>query len=332
MVKDVKVTINLLKPVGTMGFGYPLILAPNHASEVAYKECASLEEVVKAGFAETTSVYKAAYLMFLQNNCPKKIAVCATTKSAVEALPALIGKEWRQLIVVGETDDKWATAIPAYIETTDKLYFATQGTLPESATYKDYERTVAFVSTQDSEYKLIAAAALVGATAGYVAGAITYKNIILKGIPAEVMTAVELETLHKNGAITAVEKAGDLVTSEGITGSGEYIDLVDSKDWIVQQIEYQTQKTLNKMEKVPYDNTGIAILESIALNVLKTAYNNGMIADNEDGTPAYALDYALRSESSDSDVATRKYVGGKFSFVLKGAIHNVEINGEISVA
>lgn len=331
MVKDVKVTIDLVKPIGNLGFGFPLILAPNSASAVEYTVCTSIEDVKKAGFDEKTDVYKAAYLMFLQDNCPTKIAVCATTEGAVAALPALISKEWRQLIVVNAADDEWATEIPAYIETTGKLYFATQATLPETAKYKEYDKTVAFVYRAEDDYSKVAAAALVGATAGYEAGAITYKNIVIRGLKAEAMSATELETLHTNGAITVVEKAGDIVTSEGIVGSGEYIDIIDSKDWVVQNIEYQTQKTLNKMQKVPYDNNGIAILESVALNVLKTAYNNGMIATTDDGNPAYAVNYALKENSTDADIAARKYVNGQFSFVLAGAIHYVEINGEISV-
>ena len=332
MVKDVKVTIDLLKPIGKVGFGYPLILAPNSEKAVAYTECTSVADVKKAGFDEKTGVYKAAYLMFLQNNCPTKIAVCATTDSAVEALPALITKDWRQLIVVSETDDAWATDIPAYIETTNKMYFATQATTPTEAKYKDYERTVAFVYTGTDDYSRVAAAALVGATAGYEAGAITYKNIVIRGLTAEIMSATELEALHEKGAITIVEKAGDIVTTEGIVGSGEYIDIIDSKDWVVQNIEYQTQKTLNNMAKVPYDNNGIAILESVALNVLKTAYNNGMIGTNDDGSPAYAVNYALKENSADENIAARRYINGQFSFVLAGAIHYVEINGEISVA
>lgn len=328
---DVKVNIDLLKPVGTLGFGFPLILAKVSEKPVAYTECTSLDEVVKAGFDDKSDVYKAANLMLMQNNAPSKIAVCSVTDDITTALPTLIGKEWRQLIVIGYETGFDAT-ISTYIETTDKMYFVTETNAPTSEkNYKAFDKTVCFVYKSE-DYGVLAVAALVGATAGYTAGQITYKNIVLKGLTAQTYTSAELTTLHENGAITVLEKAGDNVTSEGIVGSGEYIDIIDSKDWIVQQITYQTQKTLNNMAKVPYDNNGIGVLESVAVNVLKTAYNNGMIATAEDGSPAYTVNYALVSECSASDVVARKYIGGKFAFTLAGAIHTVEINGEISIA
>lgn len=335
MALDVRVNISLLKPIGNAGFGYPLILAAqigDAESPVAYTECTSLDEVEKAGFAQGTDVYRAANLLLMQDKAPNKIAVCSTKSTAIAELPNLVGKEWRQLIVIDSSIVDYATEISDYIETTDKLYFATVATAPtEAKNFSDYDRTVGFVYASD-DYGKLAVSAVVGATAGYVAGAITYKNMIIKGLTAQTFSTTELAAMHQYGGFTVVEKVGDIVTSEGIVGSGEYIDIMDSTDWIVQQLKYQTQKTMHKMPKVPFDNNGIGILEGIALNVLRTAYNNGMIADNEDGTPAYAINYALKSECEAEDIVARRYIGGKFSFVLKGAIHNVEINGEISVA
>ena len=33
---------------------------------------------------------------------------------------------------------------------------------------------------------------------------------------------------------------------------GEYIDIIDSKDYIISNLEYQTQKTLNTMKKINF--------------------------------------------------------------------------------
>lgn len=334
MALDVKVTIDLLKPIGSIGFGYPLILASNigEGAAVEYTECASLADVTTAGFASGTDVYKAANLIFMQNHAPTKIAVCSCAGEATAALPAIIDKGWRQLIVVGSSVTDFDDKISEYIETTDKIYFANVATAPTSSkNFKKYDRTVCFVYAGE-DYSKLGVAAVVGATAGYNAGEITYKNMVIKGLTAQTITDTDLAAMHTNGGFTVVSKAGDIVTSEGITGSGEYIDVIDSKDWIIQQLTYDTQKTLNKLGKVPYDNNGIAILESVAVNVMRTAYNNGMIATNDDGTPAYAVNYALVADCSAADIAARKYVGGKFAFTLSGAIHNVEINGEITVA
>ena len=64
---------------------------------------------------------------------------------------------------------------------------------------------------------------------------------------------------------------------------------------------------------------------------MKDAYNKGMIATNEDGSAAYTVDYAMRENTEPADRAARKYLGGQFSFALAGAIHEVEITGEIII-
>jgi hypothetical protein len=93
---------------------------------------------------------------------------------------------------------------------------------------------------------------------------------------------------------------------------------------------YKTQKVLNNAAKVPYDNNGIAMLESVAVDVLQGAFNDGMIATKEDGSPDYTVSYALREDTSEVDRAARQYIGGTFTFALAGAIHRVEITGTIT--
>lgn len=317
---DVKVKIDLTKPAGKLSFGYPLVLSIGTAKD--YVECASLAEVVTAGFEATTNVYKAAALMFGQNNPPAKIAVCGLAEAA--GISTILEKPWRQLVVVDAEDiSAIATAIAA---TPDKVLFATVADATKGKALTKSDKVVGFVHTD-----ALASAALVGEAAGREIGSFTYKNLILNGIEPMDYTDAEIQAIHEANCITFVTKAGDNVTTEGIATSGEYIDIVDCQDYVIQQLEYQTQKTLNNMGKIPYDNNGIAILESVAVNVMRDAYNKGMIATNEDGTPAYSVNYLKREETDPADRAERKYLGGQFRFTLAGAIHTVEVTGEILI-
>lgn len=329
MANDVKVVIELTKASPRAGFGVPLILATSQSKAVAYTEVGSLTEVVTAGFAETTDVYKAAQLIFMQGNAPTKIAVCAGTGDAAATLPTILGEGWRQLIVVGDDD---VAEVAAYIESCGKkaLYFAHVN--PETDTeaitaIKDKKRTVAIA--YESSDVTCPEAALVGATAGMDAGSITYKNVVLKGVTAQTYTDAEVEALHKKFVITILRKAGSVVTSEGITGSGEYIDIVDAEDYIIEQIEYQCQDLMNRVPKLPYDNRGIASLEGVVLSVLMDAANNGMIAQNEDGSYMYTVTFGSRSDCAASDISSRQYMEGQFEFTLAGAIHTARITGSI---
>ena len=324
---DVKVVIKLSSAAGEAGLGIPLILATKQGSAVPYTECHSLDEVAKL-FQNSTDVYKAANLIFMQETPPEKIAVCGSTDTALDAIKAIKDKDWRQLIIVDLESDTEATVknISDYIETTDKLYFTSASSKDGMPSLTDVDRTVIFVCGGDTPE-----AALVGATASKAAGSFTYKNQILKGLTPMNLTDTEIDAIHTAGGITFVTKAGDNVTSEGKAVSGEYIDIVDSKDYIIKNITYRTQKLLNGADKIPYDNTGIAQLENVCVDVLQDAYNNGMIAVDDDGAPDYSVDYAPRSETSAGDRAERNYKLGKFSFALAGAIHTATINGEIEV-
>lgn len=333
MANDVKVVIELLKAAPRAGFGYPLIFAGKQMTEVAYKEVGSLEEVVSAGFAAETDVYKAAQLLFMQNNCPSKIAVCASTDAAVTALPTILNEGWRQLIVVsaGTEGESTVDAIAKYIESCGKhaMYFASVNTTTDTTIIEacaSLDRTHLMGVKDESEY---IEAAVVGATAGLDVGSFTYKNIILKGVAAQKYTDAEVEALHEQKVNTIQLKAGSVVTSEGLTASGEFTDIVDSKDWIIQQIEYQCQYLLNRVPKLPYDNRGIAALEAQVVSVLKDAANNGMIAVNDEGDYDYTVSFGPRSQCASSDISTRHYAEGQFEFALAGAIHTAKIKGTI---
>lgn len=325
MALDVKVRIDLKKPAGKLDFGYPLILDEGDTG-IEYTECKSLQDVVTAGYETTTDTYKTAALMFAQNNPPAKIAVMtAATGDSATALAAVSNKGWRQLVTTGNVSN---STISTYIATTtDKMYFCNVGSASDLSDLGDSDRVVGFVHSTNT----LAVAALAGEAAGREVGSFTYKNLVLKGIEPEVLSDAEIASITTANGITFVTKAGDNVTTEGKALSGEYIDIIDSKDYIITQLEYQTQKTLNSMAKVPYDNNGIAILESVAVNVMKDAYNKGIIATNDDGSPAYSVNYALRDQTDPADRAARKYLGGQFSFTLSGAIHTVEITGEIII-
>lgn len=324
MALDVKVKIDLKKPIGKSAFGYPLILTED-TTEIEYTECKSLEDVVTAGYDEESNMYKAAALMFQQDHPPAKIAVMtATTSGAADALPEVATKGWRQLVTVDIED---TSDIVTYIATTtDKMFFTTVTASTGLTALSDSDRVVGFVHNNP-----LTVAALVGEAAGRDVGSFTYKNLILRGIEPEDLSDSTINAITAANGIAFVTKAGDNVTTEGKAMSGEYIDIVDSKDYVISNLEYQTQKMLNTMGKIPYDNNGIAVLESAAVNVMNDAYNKGIIATNDDGTPGYSVDYATREETDESDRVARKYLGGHFSFKLAGAVHEVEITGEIEI-
>ena len=331
MALDVNVKIELSKTTGSAGFGVPLLLEAGATKAVEYTECYSIDDVVAAGFAVGTEMYKAANMVFIQKNRPTKIAICAVSGTAVEALPTIASKGWRQLVLVGGEADEYI-AVADYIETTrNKMLFISMPLaefteLKTQLTGKKYDRTVIFVNS--TEY---AAAALVGETAGRTAGGFTYMFKTLSGVAAEDLTDAEIEAIHDAGAFGYVTKAGDDVTTEGFSQSGMYIDITDGIDYVVQNIEHRVQKVFNNNAKVPYDDRGIALIEAATITALQDAYLNGIVAVLADGvTPDYSTKFTARAGTTEADRESRVYPYGTFDFALAGAIHKAHIYGTVS--
>lgn len=336
MTLDVTVNIKLAEVVGNAGTWFPcLYIIKSDLEADTYDEYTKLsdltnEENGKTVYGADSEVYAAASKLFAQENAPKKIAVLAQSAFSTATMDAHATKGWRQLVLIG-THENVAT-IAEWVEGTEKLMLFTLANAKTALTtlynsVKEYERTFIVYHTTDA----YAHAAVVGATSGLEAGSFTYKNMKIKGVAAEALSATELESIHNAGGVAIVEKVGDVVTSEGKVANGQYADIVDSKDFIIQNISYKTQKVFNNNKKVPYTNQGIAMLETATMEALKAGYNNGMIADNEDGTPAYKTSFALRSETTETDRSTRHYPYGIFEFALAGAIHTCVVHGTVTV-
>lgn len=329
MALDVKIIINMAKPIGSVGFGCPLILEGGATKAVEYTECASLAEVEKAGFATGTDVYLIAQLMFMQEHAPEKIAVCSATTEADAWLKVEnnMSKGWRQLIVVG-ADATEVKTIMATIEankTYPKMFYANVGdndTTITADSVKGIERTVLCYYTATEEIPC-PVAALAGEVSGLEVGSYTLNNMTVKGIKGLELSESEIKAIHAKGGITFVVSAGDVVASEGITAGGSFVDNVDGNDWIKQQLEYKTQKVFNNNLKVPYTNAGIAMLESAAVDVMTEAQNKGIVE-------SFEVKYALREDTTEADRAARKYYGGNIKYTMAGAIHEIEINCDLA--
>lgn len=332
MIKDVNVTIDIQNVVGTIGLGYPLIVFKN-TTAVAYTEIDL--QTAKDDYSAIGDVIDN---LMVGDNPPEKIAVIGlatvTAEAVITAVNSVVEKGWRQLVIADKEFAATKDLLTA-IEATNKMLFIPTGALPtlsDGDTW-DYERVVAVSGTTfaDEETAIKNIACILGATCGLEVGSFTYKNTIVNNGSVMDNAAYKTATAStaKNPPFLAIlEKCGDYVVSDGCTVGGDYIDVIDSKDYIINQLEYKTQKALNNQKKIPYTNNGVAMLESIAVDVLNTAFNNGMIAD-KDGSPDYSVNYALREDCAAEDIQARRYIGGEFSFVLAGAIHTVKIKGTI---
>lgn len=333
-ISDVKVTIDVQEPTRLLGFGNVVILSAKDGGH-AYKEYYELAEVEK-DFANSTDEYKMAKAILDQDNAPEKVAVycvdSATSETLADGLAEIYNKDF-YFIVMPENTPAKVLAVAAKLDElkNGKIIVTRVADTTNLATYKEntvkYENLVIFYHEVEGEYP---DAALVGQLGSLPVGSITWKAKTLKNITAdEEITKTELINIHEAGAIAYVVKAGDKVTSEGITHSGEYIDVVHSKDYLINNIQYAVQKQINKSEKIPYTNTGIASLEAVVISVLQQAFTQGIIAETKN-VPEYTTNFPDVSHTTEADRKDRKYELGTFEFRIAGAIHTALIKGTLT--
>lgn len=351
---DVTVNLKMEAEKGSSGFGIPLIFTGKLASgSYEYTECKTLEEVAntiggvkptdddetissKVTTAKATNAYKAAQLMWSQSKPPAKIAVYGSADACTTALSKIYDKGWRQLVVAsaGEEGEDSIGDISSYIETTRKMYFCSVDDVSKASSVKGKKRTICLYSKDDNV--VCPEAAIVGASSGKDAGSINYKNMIVAGIEPLELTDQQLKAAHDAGCMVILKKAGDIVTSDGKSTSGYYIDLTDAEDWVILNLLYETQSAMNRYDKLPYDNRGISILENVCVGVIRKACGMGIVAllEDEDGNEGgydYDVHYAPRSETTAEERSSRKYTRGQFRFTAAGAIDTCEINGVIEI-
>ncbi|MDC0761694.1 DUF3383 family protein [Brevibacillus sp. AG] len=327
---DVIVTIDIQRPTPKLGFGKTLIIGSS-ATGMDYKTYYDLEAVQK-DFAQTTEVYKAAFALLNQgDNSPSEIAVMlhkTEGETLADFLPKIFEKDWYFLVSTSSQKTNILTIADAVEQNNSRQFFASSSNLEDLAAIKakKYTRTTMFYHTTTDNYP---EAAWLGACASADVGSITWKFKTLKGIDVLDISTTELMAIHGAGANTYVTKAGDDVTSEGKTVSGEYIDIIHARDYLVFSIQYAVQKLLNRSPKVRYDNTGIAQLEAEVRTILKRADLNGMIAHDDDGQALFSTRFKGRAETDPADREKRQYNEGSFRFELSGAIHSAAIKGTI---
>lgn len=332
MAKDVKVIIDIERPTPKLGFGKPLILGESLAG-APYKTYADLAGV-KVDYPETTEVYKAAFALLNQgDDSPAEIAViCRRTDKKEQKLSEVLAeaftKDWYFLIATRRDLETVGEIAAAVEQDNSRQFFTRSDNLGDVGVLrgKGYSRTTIIHHKDVSNYP---EAAWVGRTGSAAVGTVTWKFKTLTGITPLPISNTELATVHDAGANAYVTKAGDNVTSEGKTLSGEYIDIIHAKDYVKFNIEHGVQKLLNSAPKVRYDDTGIAQIESVVRTALQRAYNQGIIAADSDGQPLFGTIFKARAQVDPADRATRKYNGGEFWFELAGAIHETTIRGQI---
>lgn len=247
-------------------------------------------------------------------------------------------------ITFTEQDD--VLEVAAWAETQKKLFFhtdndavtITSGTSDLAYQLKalDYDRTaIAYHSGLVSNDQFFCEAWL-GKMLPKDPGSATWMFKNLSGI-----TAVELNSGQRTYALGKncniyTSTAGVAMTEQGKVVSGEYIDIMQGIDWLEATIQEYIFARLVVVDKIPYTNDGIAIIEGLLRKALQEGQRQGVLAtsgltDSNGNDVGFIITVPLAADISSSDKIDRILPDIEFQAIVSGAIHKVEIAGTVTV-
>lgn len=189
---------------------------------------------------------------------------------------------------------------------------------------KALSRSLYFYSGDQADYP---EAAWLGVVLPLAPGSETWKFKTLALITPDNLTETQKTNLKNKNANYYETIAGVNITSDGKVGSGEYIDIVRGIDWLQKRMEERIFATLINASKIPYTDPGVAILEGDVRAQLSEGEQVGLIAPD----PAFTVVAGKVLDQQPADRTARKYKGLSFSARLAGAIHEIDINGVVTV-
>lgn len=170
---------------------------------------------------------------------------------------------------------------------------------------------------------------------GYQPGSETWAFKTLATIVPSVLSADNKKTLEEINISTFLRYSGKNVTIGGKVLSGEWIDVIRFRDWLKSEIQTNVFNAIQANTKTPYTDGGIGMIEGALEEALSRGQEIGGIAPTEydedyNEIPGYTVIVPLASSLTEEERKSRKLPGVKWSAKLAGAIHVVEISGNLT--
>jgi hypothetical protein len=225
-----------------------------------------------------------------------------------------------------------ALAKPAGVEGDVRLMVATSGDtdilsgggLGQDLANLNLNRTALLYHNQSFEY---ADAAWMGALFPTDPGSATWAFKTLVGISADILTDTQISQLQSTYSNYYVTFAGVDITQTGRASSDRFLDITRGIDWLTARIQERVFTVLANAAKVPFTDTGIAIIETELRAQLQDAIDQGVLADS----PAPSVSVPLAANVPVADRANRILPDVSFTAQLAGAIQEVQIVGTVTV-
>lgn len=321
------------------GTEFEFVASSNTEAQIA----AGLASAINAGSVPVTAVYVSGASFTVTadvaGNAFTSVLSAGISKVATTANNGVVqdlaaaqasNDDWYALALESRNDDDIMNAA-AVIEAQRKIFAAcsedsdiktsSEEDVGALLSARSYARTFLLYSTDQENFP---EGAWLGNRLPTDPGSSTWKFKTLAGILTDEPTASEETFLKEKNVNYYVSVAGVDITVEGKMAVGEFIDVIHFVDWLQARMQERIYSTLVNAEKVPFTDGGIAIIENDVRAQLQQGVDVG-------GLDSFTVTVPKRSQTDSADRAARTLKGIKFSGVLAGAIHFVEIQGNVTV-
>lgn len=320
------------------GFGTPLFVGEDADWTERVRLYTGIDSVAN-DLSLNTPEYNMAAAAFSQNPRPVQIKIGRKN----------IGEAWNTALaaIVAEDDDWYGLAISSrvaddiytcaqFIEPRIKLFIpasADAGILSAASSSDIAARlhTAAFARTglmfHNQAESIYPDAAWLGRMLPTNPGSATWKFKTLNGITVDKLDPTSSQNVLNKKANTYETVGGQPMTGDGTTAEPEFIDIMHGVDWLTAQIQYAVFGHLKNVDKIPFTNPGIAVVRHLLATQLDLAIDRQVLAPE----PRYTITVPDVLATDPIDRGNRLLRDVNFSARLAGAIHNVWINGVVTV-
>lgn len=237
------------------------------------------------------------------------VHLTSQSKAEVAALAAVIETEVKLLLVTSQDTD-----IPT-VAATD---------LATTLQTANYLRTALLWHTKAHQH---GAAGWAGVMLPKDPGSATWKFKTIAGVDTVVITSAEETNLRGKNANWYTSVSGVSITCEGVTAGGQFIDITRGIDWLRARLQERIFAKLAALDKVPFTDDGIGIVENEVRGQMDDGIDVGLLAAD----PPPTVTVPLAADVSFTDKANRLLPDVEFAATLAGAIHSIEITGAVTV-
>lgn len=305
----------------------------------------SAKDLTVFGYNSDDAAYKAASVAFNQDMKPDKVYVIErkvaleSNETIADCLDrAMSVNEWYGFALVTYTTAADIEAAAKWAENNSKLFGYTYTAGNNPLDISSYNNTFGFFagdlkSGEISDGNMYANIAFMAKCFSYDPGSESWDLKTLRGVTASNLTTTKVETLKTSNINFYRTIANKDVTQEGKVGSGEWIDVIRFKEWLINKIQIEVFNYMVKNPKVSYNDAGITGIQNVIQSVLAGAQGTGIDTDryDENGVveKGYEVTVPKSANVSATDKKNRKLAGVTFVARLAGAIHETQIKGTL---